>query len=84
MQIGNMELREVSSFDSNSQLGLPERRWGGVPILKDLPVLSELPIIGWFHYRRGRSAVSQESIILAQTAMYPTIGDLLDLFGGAN
>lgn len=82
VQIGNFEIREISSFGVNSQLGLPSRKWGGIPILKDIPLVSEIPLIGWFHWRGGRSAVVQESIVFAQTAMYPTIGDLITLMGG--
>ncbi|MES1147372.1 MAG: hypothetical protein ABUL49_01340, partial [bacterium] len=80
-QIGNFEIREVSSFGVNSQLGLPTRKTGGLPLLKDIPVINQIPLIGWFNWRGGRSAVAQESIIFAQTTIYPTLGDLFKLVG---
>jgi hypothetical protein len=82
MQVGNLEIREISSFETNAKLGTADKKWGGIPILNDLYPLSEVPIIGWFHYRRGRAAVAQQSIILAQASLYPTIGDILNLMGG--
>src|SRR5262249_47490528 len=37
VQITNMELREISRFESNARLGIPTQYWGGIPILKDIP-----------------------------------------------
>jgi len=83
VQLSNMEIREVSRFEANAQLGLPTRYWGGLPILKDIPGVRSIPFIGWFIRYGGREAVSQQSIIFAQTVMSPTIGDLLELLGGS-
>jgi hypothetical protein len=79
VQLSNMEIREVSRFDSNARLGLPVRTAGGIPIIKDLPGMDRVPILGWFVRRTGKAAVTQQSIIFAQTTMSPTIGDILDL-----
>jgi hypothetical protein len=79
VQLGNLEIREVSRFEANARLGLPTRYWGGLPILKDIPGLRPVPFIGWFIRRGGKAAVTQQSLIFAQTTMSPTIGDILEL-----
>ncbi|MCH7903461.1 MAG: hypothetical protein IH944_02710 [Armatimonadetes bacterium] len=79
VQISNMEIRELTRFETNVKLGVPEKRWGGIPFLNSIYPLSEIPIIGWFSRKSGRDAVSQTSIIFVQNAMYPTIGDLSNL-----
>jgi hypothetical protein len=79
VQLSNMEIREVSRFESNAKIGLPTTYAGGLPLLKDLPGFRQIPIIGWFIRRGGKNAVSQQSLIFAQTTMSPTIGDILDL-----
>lgn len=80
VQISNMELREISRFESNSKLGIPTTYWGGVPILKDIPYVRPwVPLLGWFVRHSGHDAASQQSIIFGQTTIYPTIGDLLPL-----
>ena len=79
VQLSNLEIREVSRFDSNARLGQPTRIWGGLPILKDIPGLRQIPIIGWFVKKTGKAAVTQQSLIFAQTTMSPTIGDILNL-----
>jgi hypothetical protein len=79
VQLSNLELREVSRFNSNSRLGLPVRKFGGIPILNNIPYVREVPLIGWFVRKSGKSAVTQQSLIFGQTTIYPTIGDILDL-----
>lgn len=79
VQVSNMEIRELTRFEANTKLGVPEKRWGGIPFLNSIYPLSEIPIIGWFSRKSGRDAVSQTSVIFAQNAMYPTIGDLGNL-----
>lgn len=79
VQLSNLEMREVSRFEANSKLGIPTLRTGGVPILKDLPVFRSLPLIGWFTRRRGSAGVIQENVIFAQTAIYPSMVDLVEL-----
>jgi len=80
VQISNMELREVSRFESNGRLGIPTKYSGGLPIIKDLPkVRPYLPLVGWFVRRSGKAAVTQQSLIFGQTTLYPTIGDIVDL-----
>lgn len=84
VQLGNMEIREVSRFEANSALGLATTYKAGLPLLKDLPGMRPIPIIGWFVRRGGRAAVIQQSLIFAQTTMSPTIGDILDLLSNPN
>jgi hypothetical protein len=79
VQVTNHEIRSVSKFSSNAQLGLPKRRSGGIPVLKDIPFLKEVPLLGWFTLRKGRAAVAQQSVILVETTMFPTIQEVVDL-----
>ena len=82
VQLSNLELRNISQFDANVRLGLSTRRSGGVPILKDIPGFSDIPLIGWFAKRSGRAALIQQNLIFAQTAIYPTIRDITNLLSG--
>lgn len=75
----NLEFREVSSFETNTKLGHPEQRTGGLPLLNQLPVFKDIPIIGYYSRRGGSAGVRQHSIIFAQTSMYPTVGDIIGL-----
>lgn len=79
VRLSNYEIRNVSKFNTNGQLGLPTRKAGGLPIFKDLYPFSEIPLIGWFTRREGRSASIQQSVILTQTSMYPTVQDIIEL-----
>ena len=79
VQLSNLEIREVSRFESDSKVGIPTTYRGGLPILKDLPGVRPIPLIGWFIRRKGSNAIAQRSLIFAQTTMSPTIGDILDL-----
>jgi hypothetical protein len=79
VQLSNYDVRLVSSFNANAKLGLPTRTWGGIPVLKDIPILKEIPIIGWFTKRGGQAAVAQQSLILTQASMYPTVQDVIHL-----
>ncbi|HWD40736.1 MAG TPA: hypothetical protein VG944_17945, partial [Fimbriimonas sp.] len=79
VMLDNLAIRRVATFQSNAQLGLPASKSGGLPIFKDLPVLKEIPLLGWFTYRiGGRKPVVQQSIILTQAAIYPTLEDLFN------
>lgn len=79
MQLSSMEVREIARFDANVQVGIPTHYTGGVPVLRDIPLLREIPLIGWFSKRGGKAAVSQHSIIIGQSIIYPTIGDITAL-----
>jgi len=79
VQLANLEIREVSRFESDSKIGLPTTYKGGLPILRDIPGIRPVPFIGWFVRRKGSNAIAQRSLIFAQTTMSPTIGDILDL-----
>jgi hypothetical protein len=79
VQLSNLEIREVSRFQANAKLGLPTRRSGGVPVLNNIPVIKEIPLIGWFTKRTGKAASVQQSLVLGQTSMFPTIGEIVEL-----
>jgi hypothetical protein len=79
VQLNNFELREISRFESNARLGIATKYTGGFPIIKDIPYVKYIPLIGWFTRRTGKSAVVQQSLMLGQTTMYPTIADIFDL-----
>ena len=79
VQLSNLELREISRFENNSSLGVPEQRTGGIPLIRHLPILRDIPIIGYYTRTGGQKAVRQQSLIFAQTSMYPTISSIVDL-----
>ena len=80
VQLSNLEIREISRFESNSRIGRPTEYQGGLPIIKDIPkVRPYLPLLGWFVRKGGKAAVVQQSLIFGQTTMYPTISDIMDL-----
>jgi hypothetical protein len=79
VQLTNLELREISRFESNAKLGTPAIRTGGIPILNQIPLLRDIPIIGYYYRRKAEAASRQESLIFAQTSLYPTVGDIVDL-----
>jgi hypothetical protein len=79
VQLSNLELREVSRFESNTRLGIATRYAGGIPLLKDIPYVKYVPLIGWFVRTSGKAAVTQQSLIFGQTTMYPTIGAIMEL-----
>jgi len=76
--LSDQQIRLISQFQANSRLGVAKRKSGGLPILKDLPGVGEVPLIGWFIKRGGRAAQTQQSFIFCQTAMYPTLSEVLD------
>ena len=79
VQLSNLELREISRFESNARLGIATRYAGGLPLLRDLPYVRYIPLIGWFVRTSGKAAVTQQSLMFGQTTMYPTIGDIMGL-----
>lgn len=79
VQLTNLEFREISRFESNARVGSGDVRQGGIPILKELPLLRDLPLIGYYSRRNASAASRQESLIFAQTSIYPTVSDLVDL-----
>jgi hypothetical protein len=78
VQLGDQEIRLISQFQANSRLGIAPRKSGGFPILKDIPGVSEVPLIGWFVKRGGRAGQTQQSFIFCQTNMYPTLSEVID------
>lgn len=81
VQLSNLELREISRFNSNYRLGIPEKKWGGIPILNQLPYIENIPLLGWFYRKRGQAAGVQQSIVFAQTAMYPSVEEYFKIIG---
>jgi hypothetical protein len=77
--LADQELRLISQFQANSRVGLPTRKSGGIPIIKDIPGVSVVPLVGWFVRRGGRNSQTQHSFIFCQTMMYPTLSEVLDL-----
>lgn len=82
VELNNLELREISRFSSNSRLGIPTTYKGGIPIVKDIPGMKYVPLLGWFVRRSGKAAVIQQSLMFGQTTMHPTIADIFDLLSG--
>lgn len=78
VQLADQEIRLISQFQANSRLGVAKRKSGGVPILKDIPGVSEVPLLGWFVKRGGSAAQIQQSFVFCQTTMYPTLSEVLD------
>lgn len=76
--LSNFSLQEIARYRSNSKLGIAERKTGGLPILRDIPGLNEIPLIGWFTRDYGEAAVVQQSVILADTTVYPTLECVLE------
>jgi hypothetical protein len=79
VQLSNLETREITRFEGNSRLGLATTYSGGIPILRDIPGVRHIPLIGWFVRRGGKDAVVQQSVIFGQTTLYPTISDMVNL-----
>lgn len=75
--VTNMDLQEISSFESNMRLGTPLKKTGGIPILREF--LPDVPIVGYFVKRGGAKPLRQHTLIFAQTVMYPSIADLGEL-----
>jgi hypothetical protein len=87
VQLSNLETREISRFESNAKLGLPETFWGGIPILKDIPGVRHnkwFPLIAWFVRKAGSNSSAQQSVIFGQTTIYPTISTIVTLLSGQN
>ncbi len=79
VQLSNMEFRDISRYEVNSKVGIPAGKFGGLPLVKDLPVLRDIPIIGYYYKQNAIQAERQDSIIFAQTSIYPTVGDIVNL-----
>jgi hypothetical protein len=79
VQLSNFEARIITSYQSSVKLGLPATRTGGLPILKNIPGIRDVPFLGWFTKRDETRPVVMESLIFAQTSMYPTIDDIIHL-----
>jgi hypothetical protein len=77
VQLSNFELRELSRFESNSRIGVPDKRYGGLPLVREISLFKNIPLLGYFVRQHGSKAVRQQSLILAQTSVYPTVADLV-------
>lgn len=78
VQLSNGQFQVISSFDLNYKVGSPPRRGGGIPPFNQIPILRDIPILGYYT-RSGEAAVRQHSLIFASTVMYPTVGDIVNL-----
>jgi hypothetical protein len=76
-------VREIARYRSNARLGLPEQRFGGLPILKDIPIIQEIPLIGWFSRSYGQAPVIQQSLMFAETSVCPSIETVVSLITDA-
>jgi hypothetical protein len=65
VQSNNYQMREVSRFRLGVQASRPSR---GVPVLQDLPLAG-----GLFRSRSSRAQAVQETMILADAVIYPSI-----------
>lgn len=79
VRLGDYEIERISQFNTNSQVGIPTRKTGGLPLFKDLYPFSEIPLVGWFTYRHGHGGQIAQSLVLASTSMYPTIQDVIEI-----
>jgi hypothetical protein len=79
VQLSNLELGEVSRFEADAALGLPRHTTGGLPVIRYIPVLKEIPLIGWFTLRKGEAATIQRSMIFGHTTMFTTIESVLQV-----
>jgi hypothetical protein len=66
VQLSNLELREISRYESNARLGIATRYSGGLPIFKDIPYVRYIPLVGWFVRTSGKAAITQESLSSAR------------------
>lgn len=78
VQLSNGQFQVISSFDLNSKVGSKTRKTGGIPGLNQIPILRDIPIIGYYTMRK-EAAERQHSLIFASTTMYPTVGDIVNL-----
>lgn len=82
VQLTNNEIRMISQFDSNAKLGVPTKYLGGIPIIREF--FPRVPILGYFIKQSGEAAEVQQSLVLAQATMFPTIGDVIGLLTEQN
>jgi hypothetical protein len=80
VQDTNFEIIEVARFENQTTIGENRQRQGGIPILNQIPGIQELPFIGYFTKERQRVIGNQESLVFLQTAIYPSIEELIGLF----
>ena len=80
VQDGSFELRELSRFESSVKLAQPVIRSGGIPLLREIPGVRDIPILGYFSKSAGAGMGLQESLIFVHTVQYPTVKSLIPLF----
>ncbi len=78
VQLSTFELRKIAAYESNFRLGVPPHQWGGIPVLNQIPILRDIPLIGWFVRKGGKAAVTQQTLIFGQTTIFPSIKDMLN------
>lgn len=80
VQDSSYEMRELSRFESSVKLAQPVIRSGGVPLLREIPGVRDIPILGYFSKSAGTGIGLQESLIFVHTVQYPTVKALISLF----
>jgi hypothetical protein len=79
VQDTSFELRELSRFETQTKLAEPTRRSGGIPLINQVPILKDIPLIGYTKVRKGSAAGLQESLIFVHSVTYPTVADMMAL-----
>ena len=79
VQLDNLEFRLVASHETNAAFGKAEKKIGGIPFIKDDPIIRDLPLLGYFKRSRGQAALRQHHLIFAQATIYPTISEVMSL-----
>ena len=79
VRLKNQELKIISQYETNARLGKPATHNGGLPILKDIPLIREIPLIGWFSRSSSAQAQTAYHLVFTKTTMYPGVEDIIDL-----
>jgi hypothetical protein len=79
VQDTSFELRELSRFETQTKVAEPPSRSGGIPLINQLPILKDIPLIGYTKARKGSAAGLQESLIFVHSVTYPTVADMMAL-----
>ncbi|HLK16376.1 MAG TPA: hypothetical protein VKT78_16335, partial [Fimbriimonadaceae bacterium] len=73
--LSNLEVGQVASFEATTKAGHSTKA-GGVPFVKNL--FPDIPVLGYF-WKTSANPTRQYSVVFAQTTMYPTITDIVNL-----
>lgn len=79
IQVSNLDFRQAAGFESNTKIGITPQYFGGIPFFKQLPLLKDIPLIGYFSRSPGTPAVRQQTYVFVQSSIYPTVSDIVGL-----